>query len=182
MPQHAACLAGRLHVHQALEAWLGNCGRIILLPRTPLPLDRRLIVCPCQQHLPCQQRTQDMGPNHPVVAISLQTLGHVLRLRQQLPEALEVAGRCERLRSSSSSQAQGPQMAAALYLQVCVLGAVRGSWWQVREWVNSFPSTGGTALALFGTAQHCSSSCSNQTGQLLVIVDVDAPPPSHLLD
>lgn len=62
---------------------------------------------------------QDMGPEHPVVAISLQTLGHVLRLRQQLDEALEVAKRCEALRRASSSQAQGPQMAAALYLQVC---------------------------------------------------------------
>jgi hypothetical protein len=59
-----------------------------------------------------------MGPNHPVVAISLQTLGHVLRLRQQLPEALEVARRCEVLRSASTSQAHGPQMAAALHLQV----------------------------------------------------------------
>lgn len=56
-----------------------------------------------------------------MVAISLQTLGHVLRLRQQLDEALEVAKRCEALRSASSSQAQGPQMAAALYLQVCFL-------------------------------------------------------------
>jgi hypothetical protein len=59
-----------------------------------------------------------MGLEHPVVAISLQTLGHVLRLRQQLEEALEVAKRCEALRSASSSQAQGPQMAAALHLQV----------------------------------------------------------------
>jgi hypothetical protein len=62
-----------------------------------------------------------MGAEHPVVAISLQTLGHVLRLRQQLDEALDVAKRCEALRSASSSQAQGPQMAAALYLQVCLL-------------------------------------------------------------
>lgn len=58
-----------------------------------------------------------------MVAISLQTLGHVLRLRQQLDEALEVAKRCEALRKASSSQAQGPQMAAALYLQVGVEGA-----------------------------------------------------------
>jgi hypothetical protein len=65
--------------------------------------------------------SQDMGPEHPVVAISLQTLGHVLRLRQQLDDSLEVAKRCEALRSASSSQAQGPQMAAALYLQVCLL-------------------------------------------------------------
>ena len=53
-----------------------------------------------------------------MVAISLQTLGHVLRLRQQLDEALEVARRCEALRAASSSQAHGPQMAAALFLQV----------------------------------------------------------------
>lgn len=66
-----------------------------------------------------------MGPEHPVVAISLQTLGHVLRLRRQLDEALQVAKRCEALRSASSSQAQGPQMAAALYLQVSRQGAAR---------------------------------------------------------
>jgi len=60
-----------------------------------------------------------MGLTHPVVAISLQTLGHVLRLRQELAEGLEVAKRCEALRAASSSQAQGPQMAAALFLQVC---------------------------------------------------------------
>jgi hypothetical protein len=80
-----------------------------------LPPDRCLCPLPPLQpyHFP-----QDMGPEHPVVAISLQTLGHVLRLRQQLEEALEVAKRCEALRSASSSQAQGPQMAAALHLQV----------------------------------------------------------------
>ena len=58
---------------------------------------------------------QDLGPNHPIVAISLQTLGHILRMRQQLPEALEAAKRCEQLRAA---QANGPPMAAALHLQV----------------------------------------------------------------
>lgn len=65
--------------------------------------------------MPAAMRLQDLGSNHPIVAISLQTLGHILRMRQQLPEALEAAQRCEQLRAS---QAQGPPMAAALHLQV----------------------------------------------------------------
>jgi hypothetical protein len=56
-----------------------------------------------------------LGSGHPIVAISLQTLGHILRMRQQLEDALEVAKRCESLRAS---QPQGLQMAAALHLQV----------------------------------------------------------------
>jgi hypothetical protein len=58
---------------------------------------------------------QDLGSSHPIVAISLQTLGHILRMRQQLDGALEVAKRCGSLRAS---QPQGLQMAAALHLQV----------------------------------------------------------------
>lgn len=66
-----------------------------------------------------------------MVAISLQTLGHVLRLRQQLEEALEVATRCEALRSASSSQAHGPQMAAVLFLQVRAAVSASGVCWCV---------------------------------------------------
>jgi hypothetical protein len=58
---------------------------------------------------------QDLGASHPIVAISLQTLGHILRMLQRLDDALEVAKRCESLRAS---QPQGLQMAAALHLQV----------------------------------------------------------------
>ncbi len=65
--------------------------------------------------------TQDLGTQHPVVAISLQTLGHVLRTRQQLPQALEAAQRCEALRVP---QGQGPLLASAQHLQVRQLGAM----------------------------------------------------------
>lgn len=71
--------------------------------------------CCCLRH---RSRCQEMGPSHVVVSMSLQTLGHILRMRQQLPAALEAAQRCETLRAASSTHAQGPAMAAALYLQV----------------------------------------------------------------
>lgn len=59
-----------------------------------------------------------MGSHHAVVAMSLQTLGHILRMRQQLQPALEAAQRCESIRSASCPQAQGPALAAVLHLQV----------------------------------------------------------------
>lgn len=80
--------------------------------------------CSCSYHvLQFVPFLQDLGPNHPIVAISLQTLGHILRMRQQLSEALEAAKRCEQLRAS---QAHGPPMAAALHLQVSL--ACHSSW------------------------------------------------------
>eukprot|EP00775_Hariotina_reticulata_P003910 gene3910-4164_t len=65
-------------------------------------------------------REKEMGSQHAVVAMSLQTLGHILRMRQQLQPALESAQRCESIRSGSSPQAQGPAMAAVLYLQALI--------------------------------------------------------------
>ncbi|WIA36602.1 hypothetical protein OEZ86_007890 [Tetradesmus obliquus] len=62
-------------------------------------------------------REKDLGASHPIVAISLQTLGHILRMRQQLEPALDVAQRCQALRAS---QPQGLQMAAALHLQALI--------------------------------------------------------------
>lgn len=61
---------------------------------------------------------QEFGPDHPAVALSLQSLALTLRARQQLPAAAEAATRCLGIRAQHKSTADGPLMAAALNLKV----------------------------------------------------------------
>ena len=69
---------------------------------------------------------QAFGPEHPAVAMSLQTLASVLRLRQHLPEARKAVERCVAIRRSNPAMARGLQAAAAVHLHVSDLLGTSG--------------------------------------------------------
>ncbi len=132
-----------------------------------------------QPHAPPKYKTtpQEFGPDHPAVALSLQSLALVLRTRQQLPAAAEAATRCLGIRAQHKSTADGPMMAAALNLKVWGLGGVR--------------VTGGLGLGLLPRLWEClgvlhgapdnpirplTSRPPSSTRQALVAIDSDDVP------
>jgi tetratricopeptide (TPR) repeat protein len=85
----------------------GAVGKSFGAPTSPAPTPAFVALSP-----------QEFGPDHPAVALSLQSLALVLRARQQLPAAAEAATRCLGIRAQHKSTADGPLMASALNLKV----------------------------------------------------------------